>query len=130
MKANKQMKMNLQFFAEDPTPNPEEKTEVGGARNLSSLELQNTLQNIMNVSEDRGRLALEMVNVTNATNRIINERNTLLEEKAAYEKQLQAANQQIGELYSQIAKPATTGEDRMNQTKTQKTIFELGRGGK
>lgn len=120
------LKMNLQFFAEgedggDPKPQVE-------TRNLSSVELQEALRGIVNIPEnDRGALALEMVNITNATDRIIRERNEAREINEKLQKDLEQANQRIGQLYGQVTQKETIGEDPASKINTTKTLMDLGR---
>lgn len=124
------MKMNLQFFAEGGEDGGEDKSQEKSVeqRNLSSLELQETLRNVINISEDRGALALEMVNITNATDRIIRERNELRENYAKKVKELENANQRIGQLYSQVTQvDSLGGQDPTAKIDTQKTLMDLGR---
>lgn len=124
------LKMNLQFFAEgeDDGNGGESKVQVE-TRNLSSTELQETLRNIVNISDsDRGALALEMVNITNATDRIIRERNELREKNEQAQKELELANQRIGQLYSQVTQvDSLGGQDPTSKIDTQKTLMDLGR---
>lgn len=124
------MTMNLQFFAEGGEGGGEDNSQGQSVeqRNLSSLELQETLRNVINISEDRGALALEMVNITNATDRIIRERNELRENYAKKEKELENANQRIGQLYSQVTQvDSLGGQDPTAKIDTQKTLMDLGR---
>lgn len=123
------LKMNLQFFAEgedggnggDPKPQVEN-------RNLSSVELQEALRGVVNIPEnDRGALALEMVNITNATDRIIRERNEARETNEKLQKDLEQANQRIGQLYGQVTQKETIGEDPASKINTNKTLMDLGR---
>lgn len=123
------LKMNLQFFAEgedggnggDPKPQVE-------TRNLSSVELQEALRGVVNIPEnDRGALALEMVNITNATDRIIRERNEAREINEKLQKDLEQANQRIGQLYGQVTQKETIGEDPASKINTTKTLMDLGR---
>lgn len=123
------LKMNLQFFAEgedggnggDPKPQVEN-------RNLSSVELQEALRGVVNIPEnDRGALALEMVNITNATDRIIRERNEAREINEKLQKDLEQANQRIGQLYGQVTQKETIGEDPASKINTTKTLMDLGR---
>lgn len=123
------LKMNLQFFAEgedggnggDPKPQVEN-------RNLSSVELQDALRGVVNIPEnDRGALALEMVNITNATDRIIRERNEAREINEKLQKDLEQANQRIGQLYGQVTQKETIGEDTASKINTNKTLMDLGR---
>lgn len=123
------LKMNLQFFAEgedggnggDPKPQVE-------SRNLSSVELQEALRGVVNIPEnDRGALALEMVNITNATDRIIRERNEAREINEKLQKDLEQANQRIGQLYGQVTQKETIGEDPTSKINTTKTLMDLGR---
>lgn len=123
------LKMNLQFFAEgedggnggDPKPQVE-------SRNLSSVELQEALRGVVNIPEnDRGALALEMVNITNATDRIIRERNEARETNEKLQKDLEQANQRIGQLYGQVTQKETIGEDPVSKINTTKTLMDLGR---
>lgn len=123
------LKMNLQFFAEaedggnggDPKPQVEN-------RNLSSVELQEALRGVVNIPEnDRGALALEMVNITNATDRIIRERNEAREINEKLQKDLEQANQRIGQLYGQVTQKETIGEDPASKINTNKTLMDLGR---
>lgn len=123
------LKMNLQFFAEgedggnggDPKPQVEN-------RNLSSVELQEALRGVVNIPEnDRGALALEMVNITNATDRIIRERNEAREINEKLQKDLEQANQRIGQLYGQVTQKETIGEDPVSKINTTKTLMDLGR---
>lgn len=132
MESKKLLKMNLQYFAdgEDQSGGEEQpsKTKVE-TRNLSSTELQETLRNVVNISEsDRGALALEMVNITNATDRIIRERNELREKNEQTQKELELANQRIGQLYSQVTQvDSLGGQDPTSKIDTQKTLMDLGR---
>jgi len=132
MESKKLLKMNLQYFAdgEDKSGSEEQhsKTKVE-TRNLSSTELQETLRNVVNISEsDRGALALEMVNITNATDRIIRERNELREKNEQSQKELELANQRIGQLYSQVTQvDSLGGQDPTSNIDTQKTLMDLGR---
>lgn len=124
------LKMNLQFFAEGGEDGGEDKPQGQSVeqRNLSSLELQETLRNVINISEDRGALALEMVNITNATDRIIRERNEFREKYEKKEKELENANQRIGQLYSQVTQVDSLGsQDPTAKIDTQKTLMDLGR---
>lgn len=123
------MTMNLQFFADgDGGEVDNSQSQSVEQRNLSSLELQETLRNVINISEDRGALALEMVNITNATDRIIRERNELRENCAKKEKELENANQRIGQLYSQVTQvDSLGGQDPTAKIDTQKTLMDLGR---
>lgn len=124
------LKMNLQFFAEGGEDGGEDKSQGQSVeqRNLSSLELQETLRNVINISEDRGALALEMVNITNATDRIIRERNELREKNEQAQKELELANQRIGQLYSQVTQvDSLGGQDPTSKIDTQKTLMDLGR---
>lgn len=124
------LKMNLQFFAEGGEDGGEDKLQGQSVeqRNLSSLELQETLRNVINISEDRGALALEMVNITNATDRIIRERNEFREKYEKKEKELENANQRIGQLYSQVTQVDSLGsQDPTAKIDTQKTLMDLGR---
>ena len=132
MESKKLLKMDLQYFAdgEDQSGGEEQpsKTKVE-TRNLSSTELQETLRNVVNISEsDRGALALEMVNITNATDRIIRERNELREKNEQTQKELELANQRIGQLYSQVTQVDSLGsQDPTAKIDTQKTLMDLGR---
>lgn len=123
------LKMNLQFFAEgedggnDGGPKPQVEN-----RNLSSVELQEALRGVVNIPEnDRGALALEMVNITNATDRIIRERNEAREINEKLQKDLEQANQRIGQLYGQVTQKETIGEDPASKINTNKTLMDLGR---
>lgn len=123
------MKMNLQFFAEgeDGGNGDEPKTSVE-SRNLSSTELQDALRGVVNIPEnDRGALALEMVNITNATDRIIRERNEARETNEKLQKELEQANQRIGQLYGQVTQKETLGDDPVSKINTTKTLMDLGR---
>lgn len=125
------LKMHLQFFGEgddgDGGEQPKPPT-TRGARNLTSLELQETLADVMNIAdEDRGGLAVEMVNITNATKRIITERNTYKQELQTKQEELDLANKQIGKLYGQLTAEETTGGDGAQTTNTPKTLMQLGR---
>lgn len=123
------MKMNLQFFGEDDASNgsPEPKPQVE-SRNLSSTELQDALRGVVNIPEnDRGALALEMVNITNATDRIIRERNEARETNEKLQKELEQANQRIGQLYGQVTQKETLGDDPVSKINTTKTLMDLGR---
>lgn len=129
------LKMNLQFFAEgndgvDGNDGGENKEKsLGVTRNLSSTELQQALREVINIPEsDRGALALELVNITNAVDRIVTERNTLREQNEIRENELQQANQRIGQLYSQVTQNESLGgKDPLSQIDTQKTLNDLGR---
>lgn len=123
------LKMNLQFFAEgeDGGNGGEPKPQVEN-RNLSSVELQEALRGVVNIPEnDRGALALEMVNITNATDRIIRERNEAREINEKLQKDLEQANQRIGQLYGQVTQKETIGEDPASKINTTKTLMDLGR---
>lgn len=127
------LKMNLQFFADgadgsDDNSENKEKS-LGVTRNLSSTELQQALRDVINIPEsDRGALALELVNITNAVDRIVTERNTLREQNEIRENELQQANQRIGQLYSQVTQNESLGgKDPLSQIDTQKTLNDLGR---
>lgn len=123
------LKMNLQFFAEgeDGGNGGEPKPQVEN-RNLSSVELQEALRGVVNIPEnDRGALALEMVNITNATDRIIRERNEAREINEKLQKDLEQANQRIGQLYGQVTQKETIGEDPASKINTNKTLMDLGR---
>lgn len=123
------LKMNLQFFAEgeDGGNGGEPKPQVE-TRNLSSVELQEALRGVVNIPEnDRGALALEMVNITNATDRIIRERNEAREINEKLQKDLEQANQRIGQLYGQVTQKETIGEDPASKINTTKTLMDLGR---
>lgn len=123
------LKMNLQFFAEgeDGGNGGDPKTQVE-SRNLSSVELQEALRGVVNIPEnDRGALALEMVNITNATDRIIRERNEAREINEKLQKDLEQANQRIGQLYGQVTQKETIGEDPTSKINTNKTLMDLGR---
>lgn len=123
------LKMNLQFFAEgeDDGNGGDQKTQVEN-RNLSSVELQEALRGVVNIPEnDRGALALEMVNITNATDRIIRERNEAREINEKLQKDLEQANQRIGQLYGQVTQKETIGEDPASKINTNKTLMDLGR---
>lgn len=124
------LKMNLQFFADGGEDGGDDNSQGQSVeqRNLSSLELQETLRNVINISEDRGALALEMVNITNATDRIIRERNELRENYEKKVKELENANQRIGQLYSQVTQvDSLGGQDPTAKIDTQKTLMDLGR---
>lgn len=131
MEEEKLMKMNLQFFGEgeDEGTKEPEGSQLGVTRNLSSTEMQQALRDVINIPEtDRGALALEMVNITNAADRIVTERNSLREANQALEQELQQANQRIGQLYSQVTQNESLGgKDPASQIDTQKTLFDLGR---
>lgn len=123
------LKMNLQFFAEgeDSGNGGDSKPQVE-TRNLSSVELQEALRGVVNIPEnDRGALALEMVNITNATDRIIRERNEAREINEKLQKDLEQANQRIGQLYGQVTQKETIGEDPASKINTTKTLMDLGR---
>lgn len=123
------LKMNLQFFAEgeDDGNGGDPKSQVEN-RNLSSVELQEALRGVVNIPEnDRGALALEMVNITNATDRIIRERNEAREINEKLQKDLEQANQRIGQLYGQVTQKETIGEDPASKINTNKTLMDLGR---
>lgn len=124
------MKMNLQFFGEGDDGgggSPEPKPSVE-SRNLSSTELQDALRGVVNIPEnDRGALALEMVNITNATDRIIRERNEARETNEKLQKELEQANQRIGQLYGQVTQKETLGDDPVSKINTTKTLMDLGR---
>lgn len=123
------LKMNLQFFAEveDGSNGGDPKPQVEN-RNLSSVELQEALRGVVNIPEnDRGALALEMVNITNATDRIIRERNEAREINEKLQKDLEQANQRIGQLYGQVTQKETIGEDPASKINTNKTLMDLGR---
>lgn len=123
------LKMNLQFFAEgeDGGNGGDPKSQVEN-RNLSSVELQEALRGVVNIPEnDRGALALEMVNITNATDRIIRERNEAREINEKLQKDLEQANQRIGQLYGQVTQKETIGEDPASKINTNKTLMDLGR---
>lgn len=124
------MKMNLQFFGEGDdgaSGSPEPKPSVE-SRNLSSTELQDALRGVVNIPEnDRGALALEMVNITNATDRIIRERNEARETNEKLQKELEQANQRIGQLYGQVTQKETLGDDPVSKINTTKTLMDLGR---
>lgn len=123
------LKMNLQFFGEgeDGDNGGEPKPQVEN-RNLSSVELQEALRGVVNIPEnDRGALALEMVNITNATDRIIRERNEAREINEKLQKDLEQANQRIGQLYGQVTQKETIGEDPASKINTNKTLMDLGR---
>lgn len=123
------LKMNLQFFAEDEDGGNggDPKSQVEN-RNLSSVELQEALRGVVNIPEnDRGALALEMVNITNATDRIIRERNEAREINKKLQKYLEQANQRIGQLYGQVTQKETIGEDPASKINTNKTLMDLGR---
>lgn len=123
------LKMNLQFFGEgeDGGNGGDQKPQVE-SRNLSSVELQEALRGVVNIPEnDRGALALEMVNITNATDRIIRERNEARETNEKLQKELEQANQRIGQLYGQVTQKETLGDDPASKINTTKTLMDLGR---
>lgn len=129
------LKMNLQFFADDGDGSDvndggeNKEKSLGVTRNLSSTELQQALREVINIPEsDRGALALELVNITNAVDRIVTERNSLREQNQIRENELQQANQRIGQLYSQVTQNESLGgKDPLSQIDTQKTLNDLGR---
>ena len=68
-----------------------------------------------------------MVNITNATDRIIRERNEAREINEKLQKDLEQANQRIGQLYGQVTQKETIGEDPASKINTNKTLMDLGR---